>query len=214
MSLDTIAVSASSSHASQAHVGRKEQLGQRSTVLALMAALIILDQATKYWAWRNASRPLINTGGNPFVGATVDSWCKARVTGALLDLVAFAVLGIALSALARRKRPALVLIPGIMMIGGWSSNLIDRLGLHHWTAPGSARGAVDFIHLGPHTWNVADFFIIVGTSLFLLVVSCLGIAARTGQARTGSVADIHYQIAPRSNTPAIGRKLISGSASP
>jgi lipoprotein signal peptidase len=180
MSLDTIAVSTYSGHASRAHVGRNEQLGQRSTVLALLAAVILLDQATKWWAWRNASRPLINTGGNPFVGATVDNWCKERVMGALLDLVALALLGIAVSALARRKRPALVLIPGILMIGGWSSNLIDRLGLHHWTAPGSARGAVDFIHLGHHTWNVADFFILAGTSLFLLVVSCLAIAARTG----------------------------------
>lgn len=195
MSLDSITVSALSGHASQAQAARNEQLGQRSTVLALLAAVIILDQATKWWAWRNASRPIINTGSNPFVGATVDNWCKDRVTGAVLDLVAFVVLGIAVSALARRKRPALVLITGILMIGGWSSNLIDRLGLHRWTAPGSARGAVDFIHLGHHTWNVADFFIIAGTSLFLLVVSCLGIAARRGQARSGSAADIRYQIA-------------------
>jgi lipoprotein signal peptidase len=186
MSLATTTVSADSGHASRAHVGRNEQLGQRSTVLALLAAVIILDQATKWWAWRNASRPLINTGGNPFVGATVDNWCKDRVTGALLDLVAFAVLGIAVSALARRKRPALVLVTGILMIGGWSSNLIDRLGLHRWTAPGSARGAVDFIHLGHFTWNVADLFILAGTSLFSLVVSSLGIVAKKGQARTGS----------------------------
>jgi len=36
-------------------------------------------------------------------------------------------------------------VPGALVIGGWSSNLLDRLGMHYWTAPGSVRGAVDFI---------------------------------------------------------------------
>jgi hypothetical protein len=56
------------------------------------------------------------------------------------------------------------------MLGGWSSNLLDRLGLHFWSAPGSVRGAVDFIHLGARFYNVADLFIGAGTVLFLLAV--------------------------------------------
>jgi lipoprotein signal peptidase len=58
-----------------------------------------------------------------------------------------------------------------LMIGGWSSNLLDRLGMHQWTAPRSARGAVDFIPLGSVFFNVADLFIVVGTSLCLLVAA-------------------------------------------
>jgi hypothetical protein len=57
------------------------------------------------------------------------------------------------------------------MIGGWASNLLDRLGMHYWTAPGSIRGAVDFISAGGHCWNVADFFIIAATPLFLLATA-------------------------------------------
>jgi hypothetical protein len=57
------------------------------------------------------------------------------------------------------------------MIGGWASNLLDRLGMHYWTAPGSIRGAVDFISLGGHYWNLADFFIISATPLLLLATT-------------------------------------------
>jgi hypothetical protein len=46
------------------------------------------------------------------------------------------------------------------MLGGWCSNLLDRLGLHYWTAPGSVRGVVDFIRVGGARYNVADLFIV------------------------------------------------------
>jgi hypothetical protein len=39
------------------------------------------------------------------------------------------------------------------------------------TAPGSMRGAVDFIHLGPVVTNIADFFIVGGTLLFVLAAA-------------------------------------------
>lgn len=70
------------------------------------------------------------------------------------------------------------------MLGGWASNLLDRLGLHYWTAPGSVRGAVDFIHLGRIVVNVADVFIVVGTPLFVVAVSAgyRGVWATTGSA--------------------------------
>jgi hypothetical protein len=62
------------------------------------------------------------------------------------------------------------------MTGGWASNLLDRLGIHYWTAPGSVRGVVDFIHLGPHYYNVADF-IIGCTPLFVLAAGHQGVRA-------------------------------------
>jgi hypothetical protein len=73
--------------------------------------------------------------------------------------------------------PRIVSVPGTVMIAGWCSNLLDRLGLHHWTAPGSAHGVVDFLGIGAHYYNVADLCIIGGTPLFLLAAGYLGVRA-------------------------------------
>jgi hypothetical protein len=60
------------------------------------------------------------------------------------------------------------------MMGGWGSNLLDRLGMHHLTAPGSVRGVIDFITIGDECYNVADFVIGAATVLFLLALGFLG----------------------------------------
>jgi lipoprotein signal peptidase len=182
-----VSLDPNASPGSSVHLQR-DDIAPRTMALGLLAAVIAVDQATKWWAWRHSSGALINDGGSPFMGTTVGGWYEDRLTGALLDLLAVALLGISLSALARRRRPALILVPGTLMIAGWSSNLLDRLGMHHWSAPGSARGAVDFIQLGHVSWNVADFVIFVGTSLFLLA-SSLGALARKRQA-TERLGDI------------------------
>lgn len=152
---------------------RRGESSRRSTVLAVLAAAVVVDQLAKWWAWRYASGARINYGGNAFVGDTVSAWYADPVTGALLDVVDFGLLSIAVSVLVRRRLPAMVLIPGALMMGGWISNLLDRLGMHYWTAPGSVRGAVDFIPLGRIYYNVADVFIAGGTLLFLLAVGVL-----------------------------------------
>jgi lipoprotein signal peptidase len=147
---------------------RKERSTPRATVFALLAAVIVVDQTVKWWAWRDAPWTEINYGGNAFVGATLSRWYANPLTGALLDLLDFGLLSIAVAVLLRRRRPAMILISGSLMVGGWTSNLLDRLGMHYLTAPGSVRGAVDFIHLGQVYYNVADVFIVCGTFLFLL----------------------------------------------
>ena len=152
-------------------VGRNISRGQRSTVLSLMAVVIVVDQVTKWWAWRHSAEALINHGGSVLVGTTIGHWLTEPVTGALLDILDFGLLGISLSILVRRRRSTTFLVSGALMIGGWGSNLLDRLGLHHWTAPGSTRGAVDFILLGQNYYNVADIFITSGTLMFILAVS-------------------------------------------
>jgi lipoprotein signal peptidase len=157
---------------SAVHVGQRDRLGRGSRVIAVVALVIVVDQVTKWWAWRHVSGPVINYGGDAFVGAKVGDWYADPVTGALLDLVDVGLLSLAVAVLVRRPRPAAVLISAAVMGGGWSSNLLDRLGMHYWSAPGSVRGAVDFIHLGPRDYNVADFFIAGGTLLYLLAVIC------------------------------------------
>jgi lipoprotein signal peptidase len=168
-------------------VTRRDELRQRSMVLALLAAIIVVDQTTKWWAWRHAPGAIINYGGDALVPTTVGSWYADPVSGAVLDLLDFGLLSVALSVLVRRRRPAMVFVPATLLIGGWGSNLLDRLGMHYWTAPGSVRGAVDFIHIGHYYYNNADFFIIGGTPLFLLAVGYLGWRGVRRPAATGSV---------------------------
>jgi lipoprotein signal peptidase len=159
---------------------------RRVVVLALIAALVVLDQAVKWWAWRHVPWTKINSGGDALVGQTIGGWYSGPVTGAALDLMDFGLLSIALSVLLRCRVSAAVGVPGALMIGGWGSNLLDRLGIHYWTAPGSVRGVVDFIHLGGHYYNLADFFIIGCTPLFLLAAAFQGARAarRPAAART------------------------------
>jgi lipoprotein signal peptidase len=140
-------------------------------VLSLLATVVVLDQATKWWAWRHVPWALINPGGDLLSGSTIGAWYAAPVSGALLDVLDVTLLTTAVLLLTRWRIAASVRIPAILMIGGWSSNVLDRVGLHYWTAPGSARGAVDFIHIGGYYYNIADFFIIGCTPLFLLAVA-------------------------------------------
>jgi hypothetical protein len=64
------------------------------------------------------------------------------------DVLGLAVLIRSGSILLRRPRHPLFLVAGALMISGWGSNLLDRSGMHILTAPGSSRGAVDFIPVG------------------------------------------------------------------
>jgi lipoprotein signal peptidase len=156
-------------------------------VLAPLAVVVVLDQATKWWAWRHVSWTRINSGGDVLVGHTIGAWYAGPVTGALLDLLDFGLLSIAVSVLARSRAPAAVGVLGALMTGGWGSNLLDRLGMHYLTAPGSVRGAVDFIHIGRHYYNAADFIIIGCTPLFLLAAGYQGVRAARRPVAAGSV---------------------------
>lgn len=146
-------------------------------VLALIGTVVVLDQAAKWWAWRHVPGARINSGGDVLVGHTIGRWYAAPVTGALLDLLDFGLLSMAVTFLMRFRTTAVAAIPGALMIGGWGSNLLDRLGVHYLTAPDSVRGAVDFIHLHGQYYNVADFFIISCTPLFLLAAGYQGARA-------------------------------------
>jgi lipoprotein signal peptidase len=150
---------------------RKGGLAHRLAVFALLAVVIVVDQLGKWWAWRHAPLAKINYGGNIFVGETISQWYADPTTGALLDLMDFGLLSTAAFVLIRHRPPAVVLVPGGLMVGGWISNLFDRLGLHYVTAPGSVRGAVDFLPLGQIRYNLADVFIVGGTLLFVIAVA-------------------------------------------
>jgi lipoprotein signal peptidase len=156
-----------------ARVDAASGAGRRQGLVAfgLIATIHLVDQATKWWAWRNASKAIINAGGTWLIGRPVSGLLSGPVSGPILDLLSVGLLTLAGFILVSRRRRALFLVAGALMIAGWSSNLLDRLGMHAVTAPGSVRGAVDFIPLGPPYWNVADF-VIVGATVLSLVAAC------------------------------------------
>ncbi len=187
--------------------GGRGRLGQRLIVLILVAAVIVLDQAAKWWAWRHASGAEINAGGDLLVGPTVSRWYANPVAGALLDLLDVGVLSLAVATLVRRRRPAVVVVPGALMLGGWASNLLDRLGMHYWTAPGSVRGVVDFISAAGSTYNVADCFIVGATPLLVLAAGALKWRARNRPGHRQGRGTGHTQAPAGAGTdPGAGRR--------
>jgi lipoprotein signal peptidase len=190
--------------------GRRQGL----IVLGVLAAVVLLDQSTKWWAWRFAPEAFVNAGGTWLIGRPVSGWFSGPVSGLLLDHANAGLLSLAGFALVRRRRRALVLVAGALMIGGWGSNLLDRLGMHTVTAPGSVRGAVDFIRLGPPLWNVADFVIAGAAVLFLVALrarSGRGTAlsrpltvpgARPRRTRRASLATVGVVVAVALSVPA------------
>jgi lipoprotein signal peptidase len=178
-------------------------------VLVLLVVVVVLDQATKWWAWRHFSWTRINSGGDILVGRRLGAWYAGPVTGALLDLLDCGLLSVVVSVLAGSRAAAAVSVPGALMTGGWTSNLLDRLGTHYWTAPGSVRGVVDFIHLGGHYYNIADFFIIGCTSLFLLAAGYQSLRAARRPTPAGAAPPAPSHAPERARIPAlVGASLV------
>jgi lipoprotein signal peptidase len=144
---------------------------QARVVCALFAVVIVTDQATKWFAWRHVPTVLINQGGFIALGHGVRAWFAAPTAGAVANVVGALLVAAGLAVLLRRPRRPPVLVGGGLLAAGWTSNLLDRFGLHGWTAPGSVRGVVDFIPTGTQSCaNLADAFIATG-------VVVLGLAA-------------------------------------
>jgi lipoprotein signal peptidase len=140
---------------------------QRRLLAAVIAGVVVGDQLVKWWTWRHVDGVLINSGGYILLGSDIRSWFATPIGGAVADVIGTVALIVAVLWVARRPRPTGVLLGGALIVGGWTSNILDRLGLHNVTAPGSARGVVDFIPDGtPGRSNTADVCIAVGAVLF------------------------------------------------
>jgi lipoprotein signal peptidase len=157
---------------------------ERLVLVVVFVAVIGLDQAVKWLAWRRLEGSLINTGGYILLGPEIRSWFAGPVSGALTDVIGGVALVIGVRRLLHRRRPMYVLIGGGLIAAGWASNILDRLGVHYWTAPGSARGVIDFIPSGGASrCNVADLWIVVGT---LLLGYAFARHRLTGEPRDGA----------------------------
>ncbi|TCC44985.1 hypothetical protein E0H75_31170 [Kribbella capetownensis] len=174
--------------------------GQRFRVLALLALVVLVDQATKRWAWQHVDGSIINSGSDQFAGPRIGDWYADPSTGTLLDLAGLALLITAYVVLVRRRRPAIILVSTALAIGGWGSNQLDRVGLHAWTAPGSVRGAVDFIAVSHYRYNLAD--LVIGVATLVLGVS---LSYRSGTA-------IYRRLRTRRGMP-VQARTVTGSMS-
>lgn len=131
---------------------------------AAFVMVVGTDQATKWWAWRHVSGVFVNTGGYILLGRA-RWWFAEPVIGAAADAAGSALVAAAMCWLLR-PRSAAARLGGALAAAGWASNILDRLGAHRWTAPGSARGVIDFMPGGgPGRHNVADLWIVAGLLL-------------------------------------------------
>lgn len=140
--------------------------GPGRQVVALLAVFVVVigtDQSGKWFAWQHVDGALVNDGGYVLLNPVVRSWLAAPVSGTAANVVgAFSVLA-AVGWLTRRPRGFAALIGGGLLAAGWTSNLLDRFGLHRWSAPGSSRGVVDFIPSGGVSrCNLADLWMVLG----------------------------------------------------
>jgi lipoprotein signal peptidase len=138
------------------------------TFVAVALAVVLVDQAIKWLAWRHFAPTLINPGGYVLLGDTIRGRLAASGTGLAADLIGSVLIVLGAVVVLRRRRSRAVVAGASLVAGGFASNLADRFGLHHLTAPGSTRGVVDFIPSGGASrCNVADLFIVLGLALLV-----------------------------------------------
>lgn len=148
---------------------RRRQVG---ILAAAFAVVLVSDQATKWLAWRHLDTALINRGGFIALRRDMRAWFAAPTAGAVWNVIGALLVAAAVGLLLRRPRRSTVLMGAGVIAAGWTSNLLDRFGMHALTAPGSVRGVVDFIPIGGESRaNVADVWILLGAAV-LVVVAC------------------------------------------
>ena len=153
----------------------------------VFALVVASDQAAKYVAWRHGAA-LLNRGGFIALRPDMRAWFAAPTAGAIADGAGAVLVAVGVAVLLRRRRRPTVLLGGALVAAGWTSNLLDRFGLHEWTAPGTVRGVVDFIPTGGGSRsNLADAWIALGA---LLLAGAVVAAARRRRGSADGELDV------------------------
>jgi lipoprotein signal peptidase len=141
------------------------QGGQVVLFWVVLGVVVLSDQVSKWWGWRHAGNATIDTGGgvlNEITAGLASGLMQDPVAGAAADVVLAAVLVVLGCRLLSRTRTWPVLLTSSMLVAAGFTNLLDRFGLHLLTAPGSARGDVNWIAVGGRgtsPLSLADLFI-------------------------------------------------------
>ena len=160
---------ASNNVAPPGEVGGQSLVRRRLTIVAIAAAVVAADQASKSWALRHARDPIhlvwtlrlavtFNSGTAFGLGQNSTSVIVAGVV-----VLVVVLLGLGRKASRTATWPAAVAMG--LLLGGAIGNLTDRLVRHHHGA------VIDFIDL--RWWpvfNLADAAITVGAVLLALVL--------------------------------------------
>jgi signal peptidase II len=146
----------------------------------VVAAVVILDQATKIWAVDElADGPMSIIGSDVELSLTRNTGGAFSLFQGFTPFLALLAVGIALVLVraVRRADDTLSLVALALVLGGALGNLIDRLA----RAPGFLEGAVvDFVKVGSFpTFNVADSAITIG-ALLLIVALLLPVREANG----------------------------------
>ena len=167
---------------------------QAAVLGGVFALVVATDQAAKYVAWRHGVA-LLNQGGFIALRRDMRAWFAASTAGAIADAAGAVLVSVGVLVLLRRPRRPAVLLGGALVAAGWTSNLLDRFGLHEWTAPGTVRGVVDFIPTGGGSRsNLADAWIAFG--VLVLVGSVVGPAARRRRGSADGELDVALGVDP------------------
>jgi len=135
-------------------------------LLAVAAAVIAVDQLTKWWAVRTLDDHDIHVVWTLRLHLTRNTgaaFSSLTGRGAIIGLVAIAVVGV-LAWMGRGVATAAGAVALALVLGGAIGNLADRV------AGGAVTDFIDF-YVGTyhwHTFNVADSAITVGVILLLL----------------------------------------------
>lgn len=139
-------------------------------MLALAAAVLLVDQSSKYWAVSALGdgeritvipqliqlRLTYNAGAAFSIGSGA-TWIFALTAAVTVAVILF---------MGRRLRTASWTVVLGALLGGAFSHLLDRL----FRDPGFARGhVVDFIDYGPFVGNIADIALFGSCALLLLL---------------------------------------------
>lgn len=155
---------------------------QAALLGGVFALVVATDQTAKYVAWRHGAA-LLNQGGFIALRPDMRAWFAAPTAGAVADTVGALLVIAGVALLLRRPRRPAVLIGGALVAAGWTSNLLDRFGLHEWTAPGTVRGVVDFIPTGGGSRsNLADGWIALGVLVLVATLAAAAARRRRGSA--------------------------------
>lgn len=142
--------------------------------LAMFVTIVASDQITKALAPR--AWVTVDPATGAYLPVSIRRLYVGPITGALLDSIAIVLLGVIGIAALRKLHSHLAGVGVIVLVGGMTSNLLDRLGLAAITQGVKERGVVNWFQLGFHSvrvGNVADCCYLIG-----ILLTIIGAASR------------------------------------
>lgn len=131
--------------------------------------IVLCDQITKALVPR--AWVTVDPATGEYLPLSLRRLYSGPITGALLDSIAIVLLGVVGVAAVRKLHSHLAGVGVIVLIGGMTSNLLDRLGLAAVTQGVKERGVVNWFQFGfrfVRVGNIGDCCYVVGILLIVI----------------------------------------------